>query len=90
MTMNKIITITSKGQTTLPVALRRKLGVPKAGGRLQVCFDEQKNEVVISKPISIEELSARATSYIRPGTKPIRNVSAYYHKHRQADREGYQ
>ena len=89
MTMNTIITITSKGQTTLPVAFRRKLGVPKAGGRLQVHFDEQKNEIVLSKPLSIEELSQQISRYIKPGTKPLIDIRGYIQKHRKVDKDGY-
>ena len=49
-------TMTSKGQFTMPVEIRRKLGL-KAGSRLE--FEEQKNGDYILKPKkrSIMELS---------------------------------
>ena len=81
--MKTTITITSKGQTTLPVDMRRKLGLPQSGGVLHIDFNEHKHEVVISKPMTIEELSKQASSYIKPGTKPVLNVDEYYQKHRK-------
>ena len=85
MNMNNTITITSKGQTTLPASIRRKLGLDKTGGILRITFNERKGELVISKPVSIAELSERASRHIKPGTKPVENVDAYYQKVRKAD-----
>jgi bifunctional DNA-binding transcriptional regulator/antitoxin component of YhaV-PrlF toxin-antitoxin module len=76
--MRNIITVTSKGQTTLPVAMRRRLGIPKEGGVLQVSFDEQSGKLVISAPTSPEDLAKRLSAYIKPGVEPITNVSDYY------------
>lgn len=76
--MSDIITITSKGQTTLPVKIRRKLGLDKSGGVLRIIFNERKSELIISKPVSIAELSERVSRHIKPGTKPVDNVDAYY------------
>lgn len=81
--MKTTITITSKGQTTLPVDVRRKLGLAKTGGTLHLDFNEQKAEAILTKPMGIEELSERITSYIKPGTKPVLNVDDYYQKHRK-------
>ncbi len=80
--MQSTITVTRKGQTTLPVAIRRKLGLGPHGGRLIIRFSERKREATITQPPSIEELSERITSYIRPGTKPLLNVDEYYQRHR--------
>lgn len=85
MNMQDTITITRKGQTTIPVAMRRKLGVPKEGGRLTVRFDERKGEITISRPVSAAELSAEFSKYIKPGTKPLEDVDAYYQKYREVD-----
>jgi len=81
--MKNTITITSKGQTTLPAAVRRKLGLDKAGGILRINFDERKGELVISKPASITELSSKISRHIKPGTKPITDVNAYYQANRK-------
>ncbi len=82
--MRNTITITSKGQTTLPAAMRRKLGLDKTGGVLQISFNERKGELVISKPVSIAELSDRISRNIKPGTPPIANIDEYYQKNRKA------
>jgi bifunctional DNA-binding transcriptional regulator/antitoxin component of YhaV-PrlF toxin-antitoxin module len=83
MNMNKLITITSKGQTTLPIIMRRKLGIDSAGGVLQINFDERKGELVITKPASITDLSERISSFIKPGTKPVLSVDDYYKTNRE-------
>lgn len=84
MNMHRTITITSKGQTTLPAAIRHKLGIDESGGVLQIDFNEQKGEVVIKKPVSIAELSERLSRYIKPGTEPVKNVDEYYQHNRKA------
>lgn len=86
MSMKNIITITSKGQTTIPASYRRKLGVGANGGTLDIRFDETKGELVIAKPLSIDELSKKLSSYLKPGTKPLTDVDAYYQKHREGRR----
>lgn len=78
MNMNNTITITRKGQTTLPIGIRRKLGLDKSGGVLRINFNERKSELVISKPVNIIELSERVSRHIKPGTKPVDNVDEYY------------
>jgi AbrB family looped-hinge helix DNA binding protein len=83
MSMKNTITITSKGQTTLPAEIRRKLGIDRSGGELRIDFNESSGELVISKPTSISELSERVSRHIRPGTKPMLNVDEYYQAHRE-------
>jgi AbrB family looped-hinge helix DNA binding protein len=82
--MNQTITITSKGQTTLPAAIRHKLGIPKSGGVLQLEFNERRGELIIKKPVSIAELSEQVSRHIKPGTKPVVRVDEYYQQHRKA------
>jgi len=82
--MRDIITITSKGQTTLPAPMRRKLGLGKTGGVLRISFDEHKGELIISKPVSATALSERISQYIKPGTRPVVNVDEYYQASRKA------
>lgn len=81
--MKNSITITSKGQTTIPASYRQKLGLGAKGGSLDVRFDEVKGELVITKPLSIDELSKRLNNYIKPNTKPLTDVDTYYQKHRE-------
>lgn len=82
MNMNRVITITSKGQTTLPAAIRRKLGIDKSGGVLQFNFNEHSGELVLTKPVSVAQLSERLSRHIKPGTKPIADVNEYYQNNR--------
>lgn len=84
MSMRNTVTITRKGQTTIPAPLRRKLGLDTKGGILDIRFDESRGELVISKPLSIDELSKKLTEYIKPGTVPLHDVDSYY----QVNREG--
>lgn len=81
--MKNTITITSKGQTTIPAPMRRKLGLDKSGGVLQVSFNERKGELIISKPVSVTELSTQISRHIKPGTKPVTNVGEYYQANRK-------
>lgn len=85
MIMNKTITITSKGQTTLPAAIRHKLGIDKSGGVLQINFNERKGEVIIKKAVSVAELSERISRHIKSGTKPVESVDEYYQQNRKAE-----
>jgi bifunctional DNA-binding transcriptional regulator/antitoxin component of YhaV-PrlF toxin-antitoxin module len=83
--MRNTITITSRGQTVIPAELRRKLGVGREGGVLSIAFNERTGQAVISKPLSVAELSERATRRIKPGTQPVTNIDEYYQAHRQVD-----
>ena len=83
MSMKNTITITSKGQTTLPAPIRHKLGLPSTGGILQIVFNERKGELVISKPLSVGELSERISKHVKPGATPIVNVDEYYQANRR-------
>lgn len=80
--MKETITITKKGQTTLPAPFRRKLGLDADGGILHIRFNEERGELVISKALGIEELSKKLTSYIKPGSKPVTDVDGFYQKNR--------
>lgn len=82
MSMKNIITITSKGQTTLPAAIRHKLGIGKSGGVLHISLNERRGELIIKKPVNIAELSKRISRHIKPGTKPLENVDKYYQENR--------
>lgn len=82
MQMKTTLTVTSKGQTTIPAPIRRKLGLPRTGGVLQMSYDEDKDELIISKALSVDELSAKLSSYIKPGTVPLTDVDAFYQANR--------
>ncbi len=82
MNMKATLTITSKGQTTIPATVRRKLGLDNSGGILQMNFNEHKGELVISKSTSIDELSKKLSGYIKPGIKPLVDADAFYQANR--------
>ena len=81
--MKNTVTITSKGQTTIPAPLRKKLGVDKKGGILDVRYDSSRGEIIISKALSVDELSSKLTGYIKPHTKPLTEVDDYYQANRK-------
>jgi len=83
MSMNNTITITSKGQTTIPANIRHKLGIDKAGGILRINYDERNSELVISKPVNIIDLSERISRHIKPGTRPVTDADEYYQANRK-------
>jgi len=78
MHMKDTITVTSKGQTTIPAPIRNKLGLGKKGGVLKMSFNESKDELVISKTLSIDDLSNKLSGYVKPYTKPLVDVDGYY------------
>ncbi len=78
--MRSSITVTSKGQVTLPAYVRRQMGVLD-GGVLQVDFDNIHNRLVVTKPVSFEEIQSEAGTYIKPGILPLMNVGQFYETH---------
>ena len=80
--MKDTVTITSKGQTTIPAAVRRQLGLGKNGGVLQMTFNKDKDELIISKPLSIGELSDKISSFVKTGKKPLVDVDTFYQTNR--------
>ena len=78
--------MTTKGQLTLPANIRQKMELHQ-GDVLKVSFNPETQSIQLSKPITIDELSSKLTSYIPSGTKPVTDVNDYYQKHRQASNE---
>lgn len=76
------VTLTSKGQITLPAEARRVLGLSKSD-TLQVRVDPETRSVVLTKPMDLEQLSKLASSYVKPSQEPVTNVDEYYQKHRE-------
>ncbi|PJE65452.1 AbrB family transcriptional regulator [Candidatus Saccharibacteria bacterium CG10_big_fil_rev_8_21_14_0_10_47_8] len=81
--MNKI-SLTSKGQVTLPAEYRKSLNLKK-GDRLDVYFNERLGSLTLKKPATIEELSARISSYVKNAPKPVLNVGQYYQENKDKD-----
>ncbi|WP_035774924.1 AbrB/MazE/SpoVT family DNA-binding domain-containing protein [Arthrobacter sp. H5] len=78
--MKAILTVSSKGQITLPVAMRESLGLKK-GDQLEATIDPAAHRLTISPVISIEELSERVTGYAKK-REPVTDVNGYYQSHR--------
>ena len=76
--MTVTITMTSKGQFTLPAGVRKALALKKRGDKLTLDFRPASNEVVLSKPVSFEAIQAKAPTYIKLGTTPLIDVAALY------------
>ena len=80
--MKTILTVTSKGQTTIPTPVCRKLSLTKNGGTLQMDFNEHNGELVISKATSIDELSKKLSGYIKSGIRPLVDADVFYQANR--------
>jgi AbrB family looped-hinge helix DNA binding protein len=80
--MKTHITITGKGQLTIPAAARRQLGLKEKGDKVLFKLNPRTKSATISKPQTIEEISTYLTSKIKPGTEPLLNADEYYQKHR--------
>lgn len=83
--MKSTVNVTSKGQTTIPAPIRRKLGLSPQGGTLDIRFDDARGELVVTKPLSIDELSKKISSYIQPNIKPLTDVDTYYQNYRKSN-----
>jgi len=76
-----MITLTSKGQLTLPVEVRRALGL-RTSDKLELNYNPENRKVTISKPMTVDELSAMTSRLPRKKITPITDVNAYYQTHR--------
>ncbi|WP_198417757.1 MULTISPECIES: AbrB/MazE/SpoVT family DNA-binding domain-containing protein [unclassified Cryobacterium] len=78
--MKAIVTLSSKGQLTLPAAVRKALQLER-GDRLEISIDEASGTINIAPVAHIEALSARISSYATI-VEPVTDVDAYYQEHR--------
>jgi len=83
--MKVIVTLSSKGQFTLPAAIRATLGL-KQGDQLEVSVDESGRSLTVSPVPDLAELSARISSYAKRRI-PVTDVDAYYQENRRASAE---
>lgn len=72
------ITMTSKGQFTMPVEVRKALGVSEKSNKLKIILNNKTNEASIKKPLDFDEISAIAKSYIKPGIEPLLDPRAFF------------
>jgi len=81
--MNKTITMTTKGTFTLPAHVRKAMGISDKGDKLTYEYDEVNKRVTIEKPtVDLLALQKNMAQYIKPGTKPVKNVGDFYQKNR--------
>lgn len=76
--MNKIYTLTvsSKGQVTIPIELRKIFKVNEAGDKLVLKLNDV-GQASISKPSTLDDLH----QYLAPklkGKKPLKNARQFY------------
>ena len=75
------VTLTSKGQLTLPVAIRQSLGL-RESEKLEVSINLEQQTITLRKPSRLEDLSAKYGKLIPKGAEPVTDASAYYQAHR--------
>jgi len=69
-------TVSSKGQVVIPVELRRQLGIQP--GDIVTFSQAADGSTTLTRRETWDELSARFSSWIKPGTEPLEDVHAYY------------
>lgn len=72
------ITMTSKGTFTLPIKIRRLLGLSDKGAKLKIIFDTDRNEAVITKHVSFTDIQEMTQVHLRKDKKPLSDVSSFY------------
>jgi AbrB family looped-hinge helix DNA binding protein len=77
--MENTATLSSKYQITIPSAVRKLVGL-RAGDRL--VYGVRNNEIYLKKSQSIDEVSDRINSYIKPGIPLLENASEFYQTRR--------
>ena len=74
--------MTSKGTFTLPIKIRKLMGVEEEGDTLVIMFNPQTQQAVISKPCDFSEIQQMTAEYARKIKKPLTNVDEYYQAER--------
>ncbi len=72
------ITMTSKGQFTMPVSVRKALGLNQYSNTLKLLYNPATKIAKIEKPLTIDEIKARARRHIKPGTPPLLDAHAFF------------
>lgn len=70
-------TLSTKGQLVLPVEVRERAGL-KAGDRMSVTYDQESGTILLRPALTLDEIAAKASAWIRPDTPPLENVSDFY------------
>jgi len=75
------ITLTSKGQITLPIEFRRALNIAD-GDQLAVTYVATSQSLILRKPLTVDQLSQKVAGFIKKTTPPVTDVDQYYQQHR--------
>lgn len=79
------VSITSKGQITIPVEVQRKLRV-RPGDKLVASFDVESQELTLRKPLTVNEVAQKLHALPRRrDVKPIVDTRAFYEAGRAAE-----
>ena len=77
--MQYTMTITSKGQATIPVAIRKAFGItPGKTAKINISLKPGHRTAVMEKPITAEEVQRRARQRLKPGIPPLLDARAFY------------
>jgi AbrB family looped-hinge helix DNA binding protein len=71
------ITLSSRGQIVIPAHIREKLKL-STGDQLLLDFNEEAQELTLQRVESIDEMSTRFNSWIKPDTVPLEDVRGLY------------
>jgi bifunctional DNA-binding transcriptional regulator/antitoxin component of YhaV-PrlF toxin-antitoxin module len=84
--MKTSITMTSKGQFTLPASVRKELGLKATGDTLQLEFDNRHKTVRLSKPVAFAELQKFVQTRAKHPDAPLpENIHEWYEQERIAE-----
>jgi len=72
------ITVTSKGQFTMPIDVRRAFGITSKSRSLTLTYNPSTNQAKIEKPITFDQIQTIAKKYIKPGTSPLLDARKFY------------
>ncbi|MDR2114260.1 MAG: AbrB/MazE/SpoVT family DNA-binding domain-containing protein [Bifidobacteriaceae bacterium] len=71
--------VSTKGQVVIPASARKALGL-KPGDVLTVDVRLAERELILRRRETLEEVSARVSVLIRPGTPPLIDTSELYQR----------
>lgn len=77
----KTISITSKGQITIPSAVRKAWGI-SGSGKVNVSFDRENSRMILEQPATVEQATRFFDSIPRKKVKPLVDVHEYYARER--------